>query len=236
MSSALAVEALRSGYGETTVLRDISLRVEQSSIVALLGANGAGKTTLLKTISGLIPATAGTISIGGDDITRLSPHLRQQRGLCYIPEGRGIFRSLTVRENLSLQAKAGRERQAIERATDAIPALSSHLSQLAGTLSGGEQQMLAVAQAYIAEPPVLLVDEASLGLAPKIVDTIFDFLLSINQRGTAILLVDQFVARALNIASYVYLLRKGEIAYSGPAKSVMEGDILAQYFGSDVTG
>ncbi|WP_236795458.1 ABC transporter ATP-binding protein [Amycolatopsis sp. GM8] len=232
---ALALTDVRSGYEQATVLRGVSLRVPPSSVVALLGANGAGKTTLLKTIAGFIEASDGKIAMEGVPLTGLKPHVRRRRGLCYIPEGRGIFRSLSVRENLALQAPSGNERRAVELAVEAFPALASRMSQLAGTLSGGEQQMLAMAQAYVVQPRVLLVDEASLGLAPKIVDAIFEFLVSVNQRGTAVLLVDQFVSRALQLASYAYVLRQGEIVHAGPAAEIDESDIVEQYLG-DGTG
>jgi branched-chain amino acid transport system ATP-binding protein len=203
-------------------------------VVALLGANGAGKTTLLRTVAGFIEPTAGTIAMQGETFAGAKPHTRRRRGLCYIPEGRGIFRSLSVRENLALQVPAGGERKAIEMAVEAFPALSSRLAQNAGTLSGGEQQMVAMAQAYVVDPRVLLVDEASLGLAPKIVDTIFEFLVSVNKRGTAVLLVDQFVSRALDMASYAYVLRRGEITFTGSATELQDSDVMSQYFGTDI--
>jgi branched-chain amino acid transport system ATP-binding protein len=228
----LTVKELHSGYGEVEVLRGISMEVPPSGAVALLGANGAGKTTLLKTLSGLLPAAKGQVQLGDDDVTNLAPHLRQRKGLCYIPEGRGIFRSLTVRQNLILQTTPKHEDEALGLALEAFPLLQSRLSQIAGTLSGGEQQMLAMSQAYISHPDLLLVDEPSLGLAPTVVDRIFEFLQTINAQGTAVLLVDQFVGLALQLADAAYVLRKGEIVFSGPAGELAEGDVLSTYFGT----
>src|SRR5262245_19861497 len=171
----LTLDNVVAGYAETTVLRGVSLTVPESSVVALLGANGAGKTTLLRVASGLLRPTAGTMTLDGTDVTSWHPHQLASRGVCHVPEGRGIFRTLTVRENLSLQAGSG-GKDSLERAVHAFPRLGERLGQTAGTLSGGEQQMLALARSYIAEPKIMLLDEVSMGLAPKIVDEIFEFL------------------------------------------------------------
>jgi branched-chain amino acid transport system ATP-binding protein len=229
---ALEVKELRSGYGHHAVLHGVSMVVPASSVVALLGANGAGKSTLLKTVCGLIPATGGTVSINGQDVSRLAPHLRSKLGLCYIPEGRGIFRSLTVRENLILQAAPGQQDHAIEVATSSFPVLGQRLNQSAGTLSGGEQQMLSMAQAYVRDPFLILVDEASLGLAPLVVDAVFEFLQEVKGRGASLLLVDQFMTRALHMATDACVLRRGEIVYSGSAQELLEGDVFSQYLGT----
>src|SRR3954454_407110 len=172
---ALEVTGLTSGYGATTVLRDVSLTVAAGGVTALLGPNGAGKTTFLRTVSGFLRATAGTVKLEGADITRMASHRRFAAGLCHIPEGRGVFRGLTVRENLAMQAGKGNESDAIERASTAFPVLGRRLTQRVSTMSGGEQQMLAMAVAYVRSPKLVLVDEASLGLAPIIVDEIFEF-------------------------------------------------------------
>lgn len=232
-ASALALQLadVTSGYGETVILRGVSLEVPAGSVVALLGPNGAGKTTLLRTVSGLLFPTEGTVSMDGDDITRLPTHLRSRRGLCHIPEGRGIYRSLTVRENLGMQTSKGREAEAIERAAEAFPILGDRLEQRAGTMSGGQQQMLAIARAYVADPRLILVDEASLGLAPIVVDAIFEFLARITAEGTSLLLVDQFVARALAMASHAYVLNRGQIVFSGTPKDLEDGDVFKQYLG-----
>ena len=229
---ALDVRGVTSGYGRHTVLRDVSLTVPASTVTALLGPNGAGKTTLLKTISGLIKPTSGTIALGGENVTGLGPHKRDARGLCLIPEGRGIFRSLTVRENLLIQAQKGSETTSIERAVEVFPILGGRLGQMAGTLSGGEQQMLAVSRAYIRDPKLILVDEVSLGLAPLVVDAIFAFLERITQEGSALLIVDQFVTRALQLATTAYVLRRGEIVYSGSSADLLDDDIFERYLGA----
>jgi branched-chain amino acid transport system ATP-binding protein len=228
---ALVVSGLSSGYGRTVVLRDVSLRVPVGSAVALLGPNGAGKTTLLRAISGLLPTLSGSVHINGVDMTSARAHRRFASGLCHVPEGRGIFRSLTVRENIVMQSPKGNERDAVERAVRAFPILGDRLGQQAGTLSGGQQQMLAMAAAYVRDPTLVLVDEASLGLAPKVVDAIFAFLEERVAEGAALLVVDQFVARALGIATTAYILNRGSIAYEGRAAELLESGVFEQYLG-----
>ena len=231
-TAILTVDRVTAGYGHTTILRDVSLRVPAGGVTALLGANGVGKTTLLKTIAGLIRPTMGTIGLAGKDVTKLSPHQRDRHGLCLIPEGRGIFRSLTVRDNLIVQSERGKENEAIEKATAAFPVLGERLNQLAGTLSGGQQQMLAVSRAYIRSPKLILIDEASLGLAPIVVDAIFAFLAGVAKQGAALLIVDQFVARALQMSTTAYVLRRGEIVYGGSAAALRDGNVFEQYLGT----
>lgn len=228
----LALRGVSAGYGDTTVLRDVDLTVAPGSVVALLGANGAGKTTLLRTVCGLNRPTAGTIELAGTDIGRLPAYRRTALGLCHIPEGRGVFRSLTVRENLHLQAEPGHGARAVEAAVQAFPVLAQKLDSAAGTLSGGQQQMLAMAQAHVRDPRLVLVDEASLGLAPVVVDEVFAFLQQLAERGTALLLVDQFVSRVLKIATHAYVLRRGEIVYDGEPGELQGGDVFAQYIGA----
>jgi len=229
---ALVVSGLEAGYGTTTVLRDVSLTVAAGEVTALVGPNGAGKSTLLRTVAGLLPAAKGSVTLFGAEVTRKAAHKRFAAGLCLIPEGRGIFRSLTVRENLVLQSRPGEESTAIERATDAFPILRERLAQTAGTLSGGQQQMLAMAAAYVRSPKLVLVDEASLGLAPLVVDEIFEFLSQLPARGTSLLVVDQFVTRALQLASTAYVLRQGEVVYSGSAQELLDGDLFSHYAGT----
>jgi branched-chain amino acid transport system ATP-binding protein len=231
MDAALEVIGVRAGYERTEVLREISLVVPAGAVVALLGANGAGKSTTLKTISGLVRPTAGTVRMFGDDITNESTAKRANRGLCHIPEGRSVFRSLTVRENLELQAPSGSESDAIALAIESFPVLGRRINQQAGTLSGGEQQMLAMARAYTRRPRLVLVDEASLGLAPLIVDQIFAFLVSITGQGASLLIVDQFVARALEMASHAYVLNRGVITFDGSADELRQGDVFERYLG-----
>jgi branched-chain amino acid transport system ATP-binding protein len=213
-------------------LRDVSIKVETGGLVAILGANGAGKSTLLKTVSGLLRARAGRIALQGDDITTSRAHERAEAGLCHIPEGRGIFRHLSVRENLMIQAHRGEEEEALERAGEVFPILKKRMAQRAGTLSGGEQQMLALSAAHIRRPSLIVVDEPSLGLAPIIVDEIFAFLKQLSQEGISILVVDQFAVRALEMASAAYVLRKGEITFEGVAEDLRDADLFAQYVGS----
>ena len=221
-----------AGYAETTVLRGVSLTVPDSSVVALLGANGAGKTTLLRVASGLLRPTAGHMTLDGVDVTGARPHQLATRGVCHVPEGRGIFPSLTVRENLSLQA--GQGKGGLDRAVDAFPRLGERLTQTAGTMSGGEQQMLALARSYIANPKVMLLDEVSMGLAPKIVDEIFEFLGRVAHEGASLLLVEQYVTRALGLADYVYLMNRGQIAYRGEPSELEDEDVFARYLGTEV--
>jgi branched-chain amino acid transport system ATP-binding protein len=229
---ALELVGVSSGYGDTTVLREVSLTVPRGRVVALLGANGAGKTTLLRTASGLIRPTAGQVRLDGVDVTGARAYQRSARGLCHIPEGRGVFRSLTVRENLTLQARRGQEVAAIERASAAFPILGDRLKQVAGTLSGGQQQMLAMAAAYVRRPRLVLVDEASLGLAPRIVDEIFEFLSTLASIGVSLLVVDQFVVRALEIATHAYVLHRGSLVYAGEPQTLLDGSAFERYIGS----
>jgi branched-chain amino acid transport system ATP-binding protein len=228
---ALEINNLTSGYGRTTVLRDISLTVPTSQVTALLGPNGAGKTTLLRTVSGFLRPSQGTVSVFGQDVTSVAPFRRFELGLCHVPEGRGVFRSLTVRENLVMQSRKGSEGTAIARACEAFPVLGSRLNQLAGTMSGGEQQMLAMATAYVRSPKLILVDEASLGLAPLIVDQIFEFMQRLAAGGSALLIIDQFATRALAMASTAYVLSRGAITYSGSPTGLAESDLLSHYLG-----
>jgi branched-chain amino acid transport system ATP-binding protein len=231
--SAISVENVTSGYGHTTILRNVSIQVPTGSVTALLGPNGAGKTTLLKTISGLIKPNSGTIHLDGSDVTAMAPNQRAALGLCHIPEGRGIFRRLTVKQNLLLQSAKGEEEKAIALASEAFPILGKRINQLAGTLSGGEQQMLAIARTYVKEQRFILVDEASLGLAPLLVDSIFEFLHRlVEERKVSLLIVDQFVQRALAMASTAYILRHGEIAFSGSAEQLRNQDVFAEYLGT----
>jgi branched-chain amino acid transport system ATP-binding protein len=229
---ALVVSGVEAGYGTTQVLRDVSLRVATGEVTALVGPNGAGKSTLLRTIAGLLPATKGSVQLLGADVTKRAAHRRFAAGLCLVPEGRGIFRSLTVRENLILQSRKGEEQVAIEQAAEAFPFLRERLGQISGTLSGGQQQMLAMAAAYVRNPKLVLVDEASLGLAPLVVDEIFEFLGQLPARGTSLLVVDQFVTRALQLATTAYVLRQGEVVYSGSAHELLDGDLFSHYTGT----
>ncbi|MGI8663394.1 MAG: ABC transporter ATP-binding protein [Acidimicrobiales bacterium] len=229
----LHVEGIVAGYGETTVLRDLNLAVPEGGVVAVLGPNGAGKTTLLRTISGQLRARRGHVHFAGEDVTDRSPNRRVHLGLCHIPDPRGIFPSLTVRDNLILQAPKGTASAAIERSVEAFPRLGQRLAQQAGTLSGGEQQMLAVARAYVQQPRLVLLDEVSMGLAPNIVDEIFGFLERLRAEGTALVLVEQFVHRALAMADDVAVVNRGSVVAAGPAAEFSEERIFHAYAGTE---
>ena len=219
-----------AGYGDTTVLRGVSLSVAEGSVVSLLGPNGAGKTTTLGVASGLITAQCGAVRIRDVDMTGSSPSRRVDRGLCHIPDPRGIFPSLTVRENLQLQATQ-RDDDRVGRAVEAFPRLGERMRQQAGTLSGGEQQMLAVARAYIQTPSVVLLDEVSMGLAPNLVDEIFQSLERLSAEGVALVIVEQFVHRALAMADHVFVMHRGRIVLEAPAADLDEDRIFAAYAG-----
>jgi branched-chain amino acid transport system ATP-binding protein len=225
---------IRAGYGATKVLHDVSLKVPSGSIVALLGANGAGKTSLLRVASGILRPASGSLILNGEDVTRFSSHRLVSKGVCHVPEGRGVFPSLTVRENLLVQSPRGEERQAVDRAVHAFPRLGERLGQVARTMSGGEQQMLALARAYVQHPSVVLLDEVSMGLAPKLVDEIFEFLALLAREKVSMLLVEQYVTRALDVADYVYLLNRGEVAFAGEPSELSGDAVFAQYVGADV--
>jgi branched-chain amino acid transport system ATP-binding protein len=226
----LALESVIGGYGETTVLRDVSLSVPDASVVALLGANGAGKTTVMRVASGELRPRAGRVTMDGEDISSAPPFRRWKFGVCHIPEGRAVFPGLSVRENLATFAKGSAD-DAIARATEAFPVLGQRMRQRAGTLSGGEQQMLALARAYVTEPRVVLLDEVSMGLAPKIVDDIFAFIERLARTGTSLLLVEQYVTRALELADHVYVLNRGRVTFSGLPSELDEENVFAGYLG-----
>ena len=216
----LEIDGLESGYGRIAVLRGVDLHVAEGELVALVGANGAGKTTLLRTLSGVQPQSAGTIRFAGEPIHRLSAHGRVARGIVQVPEGRQVFAPLSVEDNLRLGAfRAARARTAenLERMHALFPVLREKRALAAGTLSGGEQQMLALARALMAEPRLLLCDEPSMGLAPLVVERIFGALADLRRAGMTILLVEQNAAEALAIADRGYVLETGRIALEGRA-------------------
>jgi len=231
----LELADIHAGYERVEVIHGIDLAVRTGQIVALLGPNGAGKTTLLRTASGLLSPTRGRVLIDGKDVTRLPPNRRARDGLCLIPEGRGIFRSLTVKDNLRMQLPPWAEQSSFEVALETFPILRQRLGQTAGTLSGGQQQMLALSRAYIAQPRVVLLDEVSMGLAPGIVEEIFSALNRLAATGAALLLVEQYVNRALELADSVVLLDRGRVRFAGPANTVDYETLLAGYLG-DASG
>jgi len=222
--SMLTIQSLRAGYGKIEVLHDVALSIERGQIVTLIGANGAGKTTLLKTISGLIRPTAGTIDFEGQSLVRRAPHKIVAQGLSHVPEGRAILKRMTVLDNLRMGAYVRSDNQ-VPRDIDAVfarfPVLSERRDQMAGTLSGGEQQMLAIGRALIARPRLLLLDEPSLGLAPKIVTQIFKTLRELKQEGKTILLVEQNARQALQVADRGYVLERGRVAFSGTGEALL---------------
>jgi branched-chain amino acid transport system ATP-binding protein len=231
----LEIRGVSAGYGGTAVLHEVSLSVPRGKVVALLGPNGAGKTTLLRVASGLLRPSRGVVFLGGEAVGRDRPYQRARRGLCHIPEGRGIYPSLTVRENIVLHTWRRDEAAAVERAVENFPILGQKLGQPAGQLSGGQQQMLAVVRGYIDDPRLVLVDEASMGLAPNMVDQIYAFLTAIVRQGTSLLLVEQYVRRALDLAHEVVILSKGEVAYDGSPADL--GDAVFRHYlgtGADV--
>src|SRR4051794_15197551 len=216
----LRVEALEVGYGALTVLRDVNLHVESGEIVAIIGANGAGKSTLLKAISGLLPASQGSIRFEAAEITRLPPHRIVAAGIAQVPEGRQVFAELTVRDNLELGAftwarGGNRQLDELEQVYALFPRLRERAAQHAGTLSGGEQQMLAIGRALMARPKLLLLDEPSLGLAPLLVKTIFDAIAQLKQADRAIVLVEQSARAALAMADRAYVLETGRVVGEG---------------------
>ena len=227
----LELKAIDAGYAGTPVLRRVDLVVPPSSVVALLGANGAGKTTLLRVASGLLRPIGGQVVLDGVDLTGRSPHEMVAAGVCLIPEGRGIFRSLTVRDNLALYSDPDRQAESVDLAVDAFPSLGRRIAYQAGQLSGGEQQMLALARAYVQKPRIVLLDEVSMGLAPLVVDEIFEFLTRLTASGVSLLLVEQYVTRALEVADWVYLLNRGQIGFAGESAELDGDAVFNQYVG-----
>lgn len=228
---ALELRGVTASYGTTTVLRDVSLTVAPGSVTALIGPNGAGKTTSLRVASGLMRPSAGQVFLHGEDVTRKPAHRRARVGLCHVPEGRGVYRNLTVKENLTMQAPKDSLEESIDQAMQTFPILGKRLSQKAGTMSGGEQQMLALSAAFLSKPSIVLVDEPSLGLAPIIVDEVFEFLQTLRGSDVALLLVDQYALRTLAIADQAYVLRRGEIVYDGDAATLLSGNMFEAYIG-----
>jgi branched-chain amino acid transport system ATP-binding protein len=236
----LDVRGLKVRYGVIEALHGVDLSVCRGEIVTVIGANGAGKTTLLKAISGLVPTAQGTLAYdGAHDLRRLKAHQIVAIGISHVPEGRRIFQNLTVRENLDLGAYLRRDDHAVERGLEEVfalfPRLKERLSQNAGTLSGGEQQMLAIGRALMAEPKLLLLDEPSLGLAPKLVRSILEVVRTIRARGTTVLLVEQNARMALETADRAYVLETGTVALTGPAADMARDERVQRvYLGGGV--
>ena len=221
----LRVEALEAGYGKAQVLFGVDLEVVENELVALLGANGAGKTTLLRAISGLVRPWSGRVLLEGQDLGGLSPAKRARMGLGHVPEGRQLFPLMTVEENLRLGAAflaPGREREGYERVYGLFPRLAERRRQLAGTLSGGEQQMLAIGRALMGFPKILLVDEPSLGLSPRLAEEVLLALKAVAGEGVGVLLVEQNVALTLEVAERAYVLGHGKVVLEGPASALAQ--------------
>jgi len=224
----LELKGIDAFYARIQALHGVSLTVDRGEIVALIGSNGAGKTTTLRTISGLMHPAAGTITFDGRDISSTPPHRVVQLGICQAPEGRRLFQRLTVQDNLEMGAYSRRDRggirDSLEKVFTLFPRVKERRHQLAGTLSGGEQQMVAISRALMANPRVLMLDEPSLGLAPLIVDTIFGIINEINSSGVPILLVEQNAVKALDVAHRAYVLETGTIVQSGPGKELAQSE------------
>jgi branched-chain amino acid transport system ATP-binding protein len=234
----LRAEALDVRYGPFRALFEVSLDMPKGGMVALLGPNGAGKSTLGRALSGLIPITGGRIELEGEDITRWAAHRRRQAGVAYIPEGRGIFPGLSVLDNLRMavrQAGGRSEREAaISKATELFPVLGTRRLQRAGSLSGGEQQMLALARALAVDPKMVIADEMSLGLAPLVVDAVFEGLDRARKAGITVLLIEQFIHRALEMADHCVILSRGHVGWTGAA-SAAGPEVLDRYLGEAVS-
>jgi len=230
----LELHDVHSFYGNIEALKGISLTVEKGEIVTLIGANGAGKTTTLRTITGLIKPRQGKVLLDGEDLTQFKPHEIVYKGVSMVPEGRGIFARLTVAENLDMGAYIRNDKDGIkedlERVFELFPRLKERRTQVAGTLSGGEQQMLAMGRALMARPRLLLLDEPSMGLAPVLVELIFDTIVNINKQGTTVLLVEQNALMALSIANRGYVLRTGEIVLADDAASLRDNEMVQKTY------
>ena len=235
----LELEGVRSGYGRIEVLHGIDLAVPEGSVVAVLGPNGVGKTTLLRVISGTLPVHEGSVRLDGRRINSLTPYQRATRGVTLIPEGRGVFPGLSVKENLDVAARAARDvdqawrDQQLDEVVRTFPRLAERSLQRASTLSGGEQQMLALTRAFLARPRVLLLDEISMGLAPIIVEELFHNVARLKGQGQTIVLVEQYLTYALELADICYVMSKGQVVFCDGPDELRHSDVLAgSYFGT----
>ncbi len=233
-SALLEVNNVEVYYGMIRALKGVSLKINRGEIVALIGANGAGKTTMLHTITGLIPAKSGSIIYNGVDLTKTKPHKIVAMGMAHVPEGRRVFQQLSVYDNLKLGAYTKKNKSEVEEALKKVyerfPRLEERKKQLAGTLSGGEQQMLAMGRALMSNPDILLMDEPSMGLSPLFVKEIFDIIEKLHKSGTTILLVEQNAKMALSVADRAYVLETGNISIEGSAKEMLEDDRIKKAY------
>ncbi len=227
----LEIKNLNVAYGDTQVIWDLNLKVDQGEIVTMIGPNGAGKTTILRTICGLVQPQSGSIMFNGEDLLKVAPYERPQRGIVMVPEGRRLFPKMTVEENLEIAIwKPDNKKETMEWIYDTLPRLAERRKQLAGTLSGGEQQMCAIARGIMAQPSLLMLDEPSLGLAPIIVEQVFDLLLKLKSRGITIFFVEQFVEQSLKVSSRGYLCEGGKIALHEDSASMLNNDYVRQVY------
>ncbi|WP_426755254.1 ABC transporter ATP-binding protein [Myxococcus sp. Y35] len=232
----LSVDGIKVHYGAIQALKGVSLTVGKGEVVALIGANGAGKTSTLRAVSGMLKPSAGRIQFNGHDTTAMKAHQLVPRGMAHAPEGRGVFPNMSVQENLELGAYLRKDaagiQQDLEKSFTLFPVLKERRKQMAGTLSGGEQQMLAIARALLSKPQLLLLDEPSLGLAPQVTEAIFRTLREVNATGVSVLLVEQNAHLALNAAHYGYVLETGEVVMAGPGKALLESaEVRRAYLG-----
>jgi len=233
-ASMLELKGIHAGYGEFRVLHDVNMRVEKGEIVALIGPNGAGKTTTLRTVLGMTTLYEGKVLFKGEDITKVPTHKRVEKGIAMVPEGRGIFTPLTVYENLLAGAYTKRAEEKLQDSLEFVftlfPKLKERRNQIAGTLSGGEAQMLAIARALMSRPELLLLDEPSLGLAPKIVLEVFDVIRKLREEGVTILIVEQHVKNSLETADRAYVMETGRIVLEGEARSLLKDERLKKAY------
>ncbi|KQY37168.1 MULTISPECIES: ABC transporter ATP-binding protein [Nocardia] len=233
MTFALELHGVRAAYDAITVLHGLDLRVAAGEVVALLGPNGAGKTTTLRVAAGVHAVTTGRLVLGGRDVTGADPRDLAATGVCLIPEGRGVFPNLSVRDNLLMMTFTGKTHAEIEEvAFSRFPILAERADQIAGTMSGGEQQMLALARGLATDPAVLLLDELSMGLAPLVVERLYEQVAEIARQGVAVLVVEQFAAAVLDIADHAAVLVRGRIEYQGPADGELRRELANLYLGS----
>ncbi|MBQ8575227.1 MAG: ABC transporter ATP-binding protein [Clostridia bacterium] len=230
----LEIKDLEVNYGVIKAIKGVSFEVNEGEIIALIGANGAGKTTILHTITGLIPAKAGSIMFDGKELTKTPPHKIVSMGMAHVPEGRRIFQQLSVLENLKLGAYTRKDKaefdSTLKMVYERFPRLEERKNQVAGTLSGGEQQMLAMGRALMSKPRIILMDEPSMGLSPLLVSEIFDIIKVINESGTTVLLVEQNAKKALSIADRAYVLETGNISLSGDAKDLINDESVKKAY------
>jgi len=230
----LEIEGISVHYGRIRAIRNMSFTVNEGEVVSLIGANGAGKTTTMRTISGILNPTAGKITFAGEDITRMKAHIRVVRGISQAPEGRGIFPGMTVMENLDMGTFGRKDRagvpQDLERVFDLFPRLKERIKQYGGTMSGGEQQMLAIGRALMSNPKLLLLDEPSMGLAPQFIRQIFKIIKEINNQGTTVLMVEQNANQALAGAHRAFVLETGEITHSGTGKELLADPAIKEAY------